>query len=114
MEIEVKREDYVDINDALNRIGGNMALYKKLLGRFVEGNHFETLSAAALSGDMDEAARLAHTLKGVSANLSLVSIRSITTSMEHSFKEGSDFTTQLAALEQAYNTTMEIVSEIIG
>jgi len=114
MGIEAKREDYIDVNDALNRIGGNMDLYKRLLGRFLDGNHYDTLRDAVQGGDTEEAVRLAHTLKGVSANLSLVMIKTITADLEHSLKEGTDPAEQLAGLEQACKTTVEMITELIG
>jgi len=114
MEMDVRREEYVDVNDALNRIGGNMDLYKRLIGRFRDGNHYDMLCEAISGGDAEESARLAHTLKGVSANLSLVKIREITTDIEQSIKEGADYNAQLSELGSAYNKTMEIVAEILG
>jgi len=112
MNSDVKREDYIDVDDAVHRIGGNMDLYKRLLGRFVAGNHFDTLVDALNAGDMEEAAHLAHTLKGVSANLSLIKVMSITTELEHLIKEGADYTERLAELRDAYNVTLGLFSEI--
>jgi len=114
MDIDVKREDYMDVEDAVHRIGGNMDLYKRLLGRFVAGNHFDTLVEALDSGDKEEAAHHAHTLKGVSANLSLVKVMTITTQLEQCVKEGADHTELLAALRDAYSVTLGLITEITG
>ena len=113
MDIDVKHEDYIDVEDAVHRIGGNRDLYKRLLGRFVDGNHFETLVNALDSGDMEEAAHLAHTLKGVSANLSLVKVMSITAELEYCIKEGADHTGRLAELREAYSVTLGLIAELM-
>jgi len=114
MDIEVNREDYIDVEDAVHRIGGNRDLYKRLLGRFVDGNHFDALVNALDSGDKDEAAHLAHTLKGVSANLSLVKIMSITVELEKCIKESADHTARLAELRDAYDVTLGMIAELVG
>ena len=114
MSIEVKSGEYVDVNDALKRVGGNMGLYKKLLGRFVEGNHMAALVDALKSDDKEEPIRMAHTIKGVSANLSLIKIRDITTELEQVLKDGADHSAHLAELQQAYDVTVAQIAEITG
>ena len=112
MDINNVDNEYFDLDDALARIGGNMSLYKRLLGRFIEGNHFEDLERALQSGDTEEAARQAHSLKGVSANLSLTKIRSLSVELEQLLKDNADYTDCLAELKQAFITTVEKASEI--
>jgi len=104
----------VDVDDALKRIGGNMDLYKRLLKRFVEGTQVEELKNALQEGNMDEAARMAHTVKGVSANLSLVMLRAISADLELSIKENLDNTAKLDELLLAYDETVIKIKEITG
>jgi len=113
MELDTNKNEYINLEDALRRIGGNMNLYKRLLSRFTEGNSVEPLEDALLRGDMEESARLAHTLKGVSANLSLVGIRDISVDLEHAIRDGTDFSAHIAKLKQVFNATLEIIAEII-
>ena len=113
MDIDVSIKEYIDVNDALNRIGGNEGLYKKLLTRFIEGNYLDAICDAINKGDIEESARAAHTLKGVSANLSLVKIQSISLDLEHSFKDGSDHSAKLEELKQVYGVTLEKIAEIL-
>ena len=107
MDMENNATEYLDLDDALSRIGGNMSLYKRLLGRFIEGNHYEELENALQSGDREEAARQAHSLKGVSANLSLTKIRSLSVELEQLLKDNADYSACLAELKQAFTTTVE-------
>lgn len=114
MDKDAINKEYIDIEDALKRIGGNEGLYKKLLTRFIEGNYLDLLCAAIDNGDMEEAARAAHTLKGVSANLSLVKVQSVSTELEHAIKEGQDHTGKLDELKQAADATMEQITGIMN
>ena len=112
MDMSNNSAEYIDLNDALSRIGGNMSLYKRLLGRFIEGNHFEELERALQSGNMEDSARQAHSLKGVSANLSLAKIRAISIELEQLIKDNADYSACLEELRQAYAVTVEKISEI--
>jgi len=106
--------EYIDVEDALKRIGGNMGLYKRLLGNFVTGDHIGPLANALNNGDIDEASRLAHTLKGVSANLSLVKLRALSIELENTIKNKTDYSDKLNELSQAFDTTMAKIAEIIA
>jgi len=114
VELGGSDKDYIDIDDAIKRVGGNRGLYIKLLGRFIDGNHMDTLESAIQSGNMEEAANLAHTLKGVSANLSLAKVTSISTDLEQALKSGNDHSAFFADLKLAYKTTADMIAEISG
>jgi len=113
VDITVDKE-YINVDDALKRIGGNMGLYKKLLGRFLESNHFDALDSAIATGNMEEASHMAHTIKGVCSNLSLVKITAISTELEQCIKAGQDPGACFDELKQAYTTTIDMVKEIIS
>jgi len=114
VNIDEESKVYIDADDALNRIGGNEGLYKKLLARFVEGNYLDAVTGAINNGDMEEAARSVHTLKGVSANLSLVKVQSLSVELEQAIKGGADHTGKLEELISAYGATMEKIAGITG
>jgi len=105
---------YVDVDDALKRVGGNKGLFIKLLGRFIDGNHLEALEGAVSGGDMEAAARFAHTLKGVSSNLSLVKVATLSADFEHALKTGGDHTALFNELKEAYDMTVVKIAEITG
>jgi len=106
--------EYIDVDGALKRVGGNMDLYKRLLKRFVEGNNLGPLKGAIVNGNPEEAARHAHTVKGVSSNLSLIKIADLSANLEQLIKNGEDHSACLAELEQAYDTTVAIIAGITG
>jgi len=106
--------EYINTDDALSRVGGNMSLYKRLLGRFVDGDLYDELVKALQSGDTEESTRQAHSLKGVSANLSLVKINTLSVELEKLVKENADYSSCLAELKQAYENTLEIIAELLS
>ena len=110
MSIDVK--EYIDVDDALKRVGGNMGLYQKLLGRFAESNQLEELENLLASGNMEDATRMAHTIKGVAANLSLLKLRFTSAELELSLKQSKDYAANLAKLREVYDATMKVISEM--
>ena len=110
--MDIRSEDYVDVKDALKRIGGSMDLYKRLLDQFTGGDHIDPLEEALNTGATDEASRLIHTLKGVAANLSLVKLSTIAGDLEHKVKNGIDHTDAFQELKNIYLTTSQEISKI--
>jgi len=106
------KEDYINVDDALKRVGGNIGLYHKLLGRFVEGNQLDELEKAFEDGDTEGASRMAHTIKGVAANLSLVKLQSVSAELEHIVKDSLDHAGKLSELRDVYSVTVQVISEL--
>ena len=104
--------EYVDVQDALKRIGGSMDLYKRLLKQFSGGDHIDPLEEALSTGAMEEASRLIHTLKGVAANLSLVKISTLSSELEHKVKNGLEHSDTFAELKNAYLITSQQIADI--
>ena len=103
--------EYVDVPDALKRIGGSMDLYKRLLGSFTGGDHINPLEEA-LSTSSEEASRLIHTLKGVAANLPLIKLTSAASDLEQKLKNGLDHSDAFAHLKQVYYETSQEIAKI--
>ena len=61
----------ISIASGLGRVAGNRQLYTKLLCKFKDGQEdaVDQIKAALQEGDVETAARIAHTVKGVSGNL---------------------------------------------
>jgi len=104
--------EYVDIKSALQRIGGSMDLYKRLLNQFTGGNHISPLDEALSIGAFDEVLRLTHALKGVSANLSLDKLSRAAAELEHTVKSEMDYSSALAELRNIYYETSQQISLI--
>lgn len=60
----------IDYVDAMDRFGDNAALYEKLALKYLDDGHYVALVAAMEAKDYEEGYSQAHSLKGVSGNLS--------------------------------------------
>jgi signal transduction histidine kinase/CheY-like chemotaxis protein/CHASE3 domain sensor protein len=79
----------LDTQDGLSRVGGNRTLYMKLLRQFVE-HHAQTVKQvgdALAKGDIELAARHAHTLKGVAGNIGSTDVHSAAGALEKAIRE---------------------------
>jgi len=106
-------EEYVNVADAMKRIGGNMDLYKRLLKQFTSADHITPLEQALSDGTHEEASRLVHTLKGTCANLSLTKLAESAADLEQKVKSGSDYSESLNTLKQVYIETSKHVAQVL-
>jgi PAS domain S-box-containing protein len=74
----------IDIEAGLDRLNGNRKLYRKLLIDFSENysSFAEDIKTDMEQGNIEEARRLAHTLKGVAGNISAYDIQNIAAELE--------------------------------
>lgn len=61
----------IRVDEVLERFLGNEELLQKMLEKFLEDDNFQNLRLALEKGDRETAFRSAHTLKGVSGNMSM-------------------------------------------
>jgi len=82
----------ISMASGLERVGGNKLLYAKLLCKFKEGqaSAVDQIKAALQSGDVETAARQAHTVKGVSGNLGGENLYRAAAELEKAIKEGKE------------------------
>ena len=59
----------VDVETTLHRFGGNESLLERFLRKFPQDETYKQLLLVASTWDLPQIERLAHTLKGTSANL---------------------------------------------
>ena len=62
---------YINIEDGSKRVMNNMKLYAKLLLKFKDDQNIKTIESSLAANDLPNAQIATHTLKGLSANLSL-------------------------------------------
>ncbi|MGA7595975.1 MAG: response regulator [Gallionella sp.] len=74
----------IDVAESVRRMGGNVALYCKLLDKFrvSERNFAGTLREALAEGDHARAERLAHTLRGTAGTLGAKTLRELAAMLE--------------------------------
>ncbi len=97
----------VDIEKAIEQVMGDKDFLKELLQLFVKNlpEQIEALKTALAGGDAQELSRIAHTLKGSSANLRVNGINDVALRLEQIGKKGN--------LEEARPALAELVDEFI-
>jgi PAS domain S-box-containing protein len=80
---------HIDVEDGLDRIGGNKKLYMSLLEKFHEKNVniIEQIKTAIQNQDQELSVRLVHTLKGVAGNLGALELSAAAAKFEPRLKE---------------------------
>jgi HPt (histidine-containing phosphotransfer) domain-containing protein len=80
----------IDVQSLLGRCMNDIDFVQSVLGQFRDAStdQVERLAASVGAKDADEAARLAHALKGTAANLSATRVRSIAARLEELGKAG--------------------------
>lgn len=78
----------IDYDDALDRFGGNVALFKRLALKYPADTHYTSLVAALAADDFEEAYAQAHSLKGVAGNLSLTALYHAAAHVSDALREG--------------------------
>lgn len=71
LTIEKLKRFGADTEEGLQRCMNNEAFYLKMVSRFLEDNSFSKLKDEVTNGDLEEAFKISHALKGVLGNLSL-------------------------------------------
>jgi len=81
----------LDENAALKRLGGNRAMFERILGRFHENqaDAIERLKAWRLAGDVEKMHLLAHTLRGLAGNIGANQVAALAQALESKLKDSA-------------------------
>lgn len=103
----------IDANQGIRRLNNDSSLYETMLNRFLADNHFNELQSAVDGLDVEGAFAAAHSLKGVSGNLSFVKLHSSLLPLVEELRGGSLEHAQeyMKPVIEAYN---EVVAAIKG
>jgi HPt (histidine-containing phosphotransfer) domain-containing protein len=104
--------NYIDLESGLKRVGGSEALFKKLLGKFVDGNYQDQLEALIAEGKTEEATAMAHTIKGVAANLSLMEVNALALQIEQGLKNGTEYASLVPQLREVTDATIVEIQKL--
>lgn len=106
----------VDYDEALERFGGNAALYQRLAGKFVDDPHYAELEMAFANTDTEAALRAARSLKGVAGNLSFTALFDVASRMNVALRDDDLKAARalMPELTDAYNRVMEALAVLEG
>lgn len=112
--VEVPEFELINIEEGVQRVGGNKVLYLKLLTKFRNKGteHYEEILRKHKEGDRVVATRLAHTLKGVAGNLGIDEVFEAAKVMETLLKEEESITIALGDLQKAVDAVLEDLNRL--
>ena len=102
----------IDVDDGTSRLGGNLALYKKLLQKFIDGNYTQAIETELAAGNMEAAVAAAHTIKGVAANLSLKRVNALALDLEQQLKNAQPYEETFTLLKAAAEDTVAEINAL--
>ncbi len=99
----------ISIASGLGRVAGNRQLYTKLLCKFKDGQEdaVDQIKAALQVGDVETAARIAHTIKGVSGNLGGDNLYQAAAELENAIKEGKNLDLVMAEFDSQLKVVID-------
>jgi len=106
----------ISIASGLGRVAGNRQLYTKLLCKFKEGHEdaVEQIKSALQAGDRETAARLAHTVRGVSGNLGGDNLYQAAAELEKAIKQGESLDLVMPEFDAQLRVVMEGIRAVEG
>ncbi|MEO5600010.1 MAG: response regulator, partial [Cyclobacteriaceae bacterium] len=117
-EVKIPPLDGVDIDDGLNRVGGNTKLYHDLLLKFRDNhsNFIADLTSKLTTGNEEEARRLLHTIKGMSGNLGMTKLYEVCMETEQHLKNtnGAHTTDVIGPLSEEMNKVLASLNKQLG
>jgi two-component system, sensor histidine kinase and response regulator len=101
----------VDTQSALRRTGGNRKRYESLLRKFAQPNAagVQDIRSALATGDVEAAARAAHSLKGTAANLGAAALADVAAKVETAINLRQGVDEALGALAGSFDTVLAAI-----
>lgn len=104
---------YINKEEALGRLGGSQAIFKRLLGMFMQSEEFGKLEAELAEENYAGAAEVAHAIKGITGNLSLSALFEYSTALMGQLRQGAPDPETLRKYKEALEKTRELVQQEI-
>jgi CheY-like chemotaxis protein len=107
----------LDVTDGTRRLGGDAALYVRLLRKFVQrqAGVVDEAADAAARGDIETAGRLLHTLKGVAGSIGAAGLQSQAAEAERQFaSDGCSQPESMTALAAALRRLVGDLEQVLG
>ncbi len=105
---------FIDVEGALARIRGNKAVLKALLNSFMKNTQFQQLKDELNAENYEAAAKSAHALKGVAANLSLPAANEMAALLESKLKGGLSVAESVSEMEEVMDKTFSSIKIVLG
>ena len=103
-------------SDTVARLGGNEEIVRKFLTKFPSDTSFAELVRSLDSGDTQTAFRMAHTLKGIAANLGLETLFNRASAVTEFLRSGECMPAKNAMpeLSAEYSRVTKLIENLTG
>jgi HPt (histidine-containing phosphotransfer) domain-containing protein len=105
---------YIDVEEGSKRVMNNTKLYARLLTKFKDDQNIKNIETALAAGDLPNAQISTHTLKGLSANLSLTELNTQVKELEAQIKAGAAKPDQYEIVKTVYSQTVIEIDKVIA
>lgn len=105
---------YVNQEEGLKRVINNKKLYVKLLTKFKNETNLTELLRSIEEKNYEKAETCAHTLKGLSGNLSLTALYEKATALDAQLKIQVIDADAVAGITACFNETQKAIDEILA
>jgi HPt (histidine-containing phosphotransfer) domain-containing protein len=105
---------FIDFEDGIKRVMNNKAFFIKMLVKFKDDPNIKNLEDALAANDYAKAQVAAHTLKGLSGNLSLTELYKQSLQIETQIKASSVNPGQFDLLKDVYTQTLAEIEKVIS
>ncbi len=108
--------DGIDLSWGLQRVGGNMLLFEKLLREFYQkyADCCTTIKQLLHSGELDSARRFVHTIHGVAGNIGAIDLQSSGRMLELSIRDNNVDIQQSLLLVRDFCVQSQVVFQLIN
>jgi HPt (histidine-containing phosphotransfer) domain-containing protein len=104
---------YINMEEGLKRVVNNSKLYVKLLNKFKTDTNLEELLSAVQTGEYEKAQIMAHTIKGVAANLSFTELFKQSLELETQIKNRAVSPEIQESIKVCFNETLTAIDKVI-
>ncbi|MBF0187786.1 MAG: transporter substrate-binding domain-containing protein [Magnetococcales bacterium] len=111
----------IEWSRGLRTVGGDMALYERILGKFIQNQEesIQQMDAALETGDLETMVRNAHTVKGVSATIGAITLSEQAARLEqlsiHATKQDvpdrNEMATQLESVTKSFEQVCAVIHD---
>jgi len=105
---------YIDVEDGLKRIRDNKKLYIRMLKMVLASEEFGKLKAALDADDYDNGEKAAHSIKGITGNLSLPALFNTSVDLMQQLKTGPADPKTAADFWEYWDITEKYINEVIN
>ena len=112
-DVGLTRDDYINLKEGLARVRDNKKLFRRMLGLFLASEEFAGFEEYLAQKDFAKAADSAHAIKGMTGNLSLTRLFTISAQMMEDLRHGIYSEEAEAAYKEAYSQTRIHVEALI-